>query len=205
MAWRRRASMVMRRRMSLLEWLATILGIACVALAAGRSVWTFPTGIASVTLLGFVVFEARLYSDAALQAFFVAANVYGWMQWHRVRGVLGDVPVETMPMGERARWAIATIGAGAGWAVAMQLLTDASYPWWDAAIAAASVAAQILMARRRIENWWLWIAVDLASIPLYLAKGLHLFAGLYLVYLALAIGGLRSWRAASRRAGLVSA
>lgn len=184
--------------MSLLEWLATLLGIACVALAAGRSVWTFPTGIASVTLLGVVVFEARLYSDAALQAFFVAANLYGWVLWHRARGALGAVVVESMTAGERVRWAIVTTVAGAGWAMAMHRFTDASYPWWDAAIAATSVAAQILMAQRRIENWWLWIAVDLASIPLYLAKGLHLFAGLYLVYLALAIGGLMSWRAAAR-------
>jgi nicotinamide mononucleotide transporter len=81
----------------------------------------------------------------------------------------------------------------------MHRFTDASYPWWDAAIAAASVAAQLLMAQRRIENWWLWIAVDLASIPLYLAKGLYLFAGLYLIYLALAVAGLISWLAVMRR------
>lgn len=191
--------------MSPLEWLATILGIACVGLAAVRSVWTFPTGIASVTLLGLVVFEARLYSDAALQAFFVAANIYGWAQWRRARGQLGEVAVAMMSTASRVRWTFATVLAGAGWALIMQRFTDASYPWWDAAIAAASVAAQLLMARRRIENWWVWIAVDLASIPLYLAKGLHLFAGLYLVYLVLAIAGLVSWRVAWRRAGAAAA
>ena len=147
--------------MSLLEWLATILGIACVALAAVRSVWTFPTGIVSVTLLGVVVFEARLYSDAALQAFFVAANLYGWAQWRRSRDMLGAVVVEVMTPSSRVRWAVATTIAGAVWALAMHRVTNASYPWWDAAIAAASVAAQLLMARRRIENWWVWIAVAL--------------------------------------------
>jgi nicotinamide mononucleotide transporter len=185
--------------MPLLEWLATMLGIVCVALAAARSVWTFPAGIASVALLGLVVFEARLYSDAALQAFFIAANLYGWAQWRGARDVLGEVAVEVMTLASRLRWAAATVLAGAAWALVMQRFTDASYPWWDAAIAAASVAAQLLMARRAIENWWVWIAVDLASIPLYLAKGLHLFAGLYLVYLALAIGGLVNWRDARRR------
>jgi nicotinamide mononucleotide transporter len=186
--------------MPTLEWLATILGILCVALAALRSVWTFPAGIASVALLGLVVFEARLYSDAVLQAFFIAANLYGWAQWARARDMLGEVAVEVMTLASRLRWAAATVLAGAAWALGMQRFTDASYPWWDAAIAAASVAAQVLMARRTIENWWLWIAVDLASIPLYLAKGLHLFAGLYLVYLALAVAGLVNWRAARRRA-----
>ncbi|WP_294443981.1 nicotinamide riboside transporter PnuC [Sphingomonas sp. 179-I 2A4 NHS] len=185
--------------MSVMEWLATALGIACVALAARRSMWTFPAGVASVTLFGVVVYEARLYSDAALQGFFAAANLYGWAQWKRARSTLGEVAVGTMSPLSRVRWAAVTIILGASWAMTMHRFTDASYPWWDAAIAAASVAAQLLMAQRRIENWWLWIAVDLASIPLYLAKGLYLFAGLYLIYLALAVAGLISWLAVMRR------
>lgn len=191
--------------MSSLEWIATVLGIACVALAAARSVWTFPVAIGSVVLFGIVVFEARLYSDAALQGFFVAANLYGWMQWRRARGARGEVAVTVMRPAARLRWAAAT---AAGWAAgggAMHGLTDAAYPWWDAGVAAASVAAQLLMARRYIENWWLWIAVDLASIPLYLVRGLYLFAGLYLVYLALAVAGLVSWQAAWRRGRSVAA
>ncbi|PZQ60460.1 MAG: nicotinamide mononucleotide transporter [Sphingomonas taxi] len=186
--------------MSLLEWVATVLGIACVALAAVRSIWTFPTAIGSVTLLGVVVFDARLYSDALLQLFFVAANLYGWATWHRAQARSGDVPVRWLPT--RARWhwaggiALAWLACGA----AMHALTNAALPWWDAGIAAASVAAQILLAQRRLENWWLWIAVDVASVPLYLLKGLHLFALLYLLYLALAIVGLASWWRAARPA-----
>lgn len=184
--------------MSPIEWIATLLGIACVALAAWRSVWTFPTAIGSVTLLGIVVFEARLYSDALLQVFFVAANVYGWIEWTRVRATVGQVVVRTMAPHARRRWAIVTATAALLWGGAMHAFTDAAFPWWDAGIAAASVAAQLLMARRRIENWLIWIAVDLASIPLYFAKGLNLFAGLYVIYLALAVIGLRDWRRAAR-------
>lgn len=190
--------------MSSLEWIATLLGIACVALAALRSVWTFPTAIGSVTLLGIVVFEARLYSDAALQIFFVAANLYGWVQWRRAKTTLGEIAVGTMTARARRHWALVTIAAWAAWATLMDSLTDAAYPWWDAATAALSIAAQILMAQRRLENWWLWIAVDVASIPLYLLKGLYLFAGLYLVYLALAVAGLIGWQRAWRR-GAVAA
>lgn len=184
--------------MSGLEWAATVLGIACVALAAIRSVWTFPAGIGSVTLLGVVVFDARLYSDALLQVFFVAANAYGWVNWHAAQARAGAVRVGRMDARARIAWMAAIVAAALCWGAAMHVLTDASYPWWDAGIAAASVAAQLLMARRRIENWWLWIAIDVASIPLYLAKGLNLFAILYLVYLALAIWGLIGWRRAAR-------
>ncbi|MBB3474579.1 nicotinamide riboside transporter PnuC [Sphingomonas sp. BK345] len=189
LAWKDRA-------MSLIEWIATLLGIACVALAARRSVWTFPTAIGSVTLLGAVVFEQRLYSDALLQGFFVLANLYGWATWRRERRRTGEVTVERLGAPARLGWAGASVAAALLWGAAMHRLTDASYPWWDAAIAAASVAAQLLMARRKIENWWLWIAVDLASVPLYLAKQLYLFAALYLVYLALAVIGLAEWRRA---------
>lgn len=184
--------------MASIEWIATLLGLACVALAARRSVWTFPAGIASVALLGVVVFEARLYSDALLQGFFVAANLYGWRNWSRSNAATGTVTVMRMDAGERLRWAAVTLAASLGWAAFVHRYTDASYALWDALIAGTSVAAQLLMARRRIEHWWLWIVVDVASVPLYLAKGLNLFAALYLLYLALSVWGLIDWRRAAR-------
>ena len=179
--------------MTVMEWIAALLGVACVAVAAMRSVWTFPTAIGSVVLVGVVVFDARLYSDALLQAFFVAANVYGWIGWRAARARDGEIAVGRMTPEARAAWAIGIVVAALLWGGAMHRFTDASYPWWDAGIASASVAAQVLMARRRVENWILWIAVDLASIPLYLAKGLSTLAALYVVYLALAIWGLIGW------------
>ncbi|MEG8038980.1 nicotinamide riboside transporter PnuC [Sphingomonas sp. LR60] len=183
--------------MSLAEWTATILGIACVALAARRSIWTFPTAIVSVALLGLVVFRARLYSDALLQLFFAAANLYGWINWRRAEARSGDVPVRTLDTRARTLWLGGIILCWLAWGSAMHRWTDAALPWWDAGIAAASVAAQLLMAKRALENWWLWIAVDVASVPLYLAKGLYAFAGLYLFYLALALWGLIDWRRAA--------
>lgn len=184
--------------MDILEPLATALGIACVALAARRSVWTFPTGIVSVLLVGIVVWRGRLYSDALLQLFFVAANLYGWREWHGSRETSGTVIVGTMAPRARAVWFAGWLIATLAWGAAMHRFTDASYPWWDAAIAVASVGAQVMMARRWIENWWVWIAVDLASVPLYLAKQLWAFAGLYAIYLLLSLWGLWDWRRAAR-------
>ena len=114
----------------------------------------------------------------------------------------------------RLAWGGGIVVAALVWGMSMHRWTDASYPWWDAGIAAASVAAQLLMARRKLENWALWIAVDVASVPLYLAKGLFLFAALYLVYLLLAVIGLVAWwrnaaaaagQGADRGAGVVAA
>ena len=87
----------------------------------------------------------------------------------------------------------------------MHRYTDAAFPWWDASVAMLSVAAQILMSRRYIENWVLWIAVDLDAIGLYLAKNLALTALLYAIFLALSVWGLIGWHRARRPEGPVAA
>lgn len=186
--------------MSWVEWVATGLGVLCVALGVVRSVWTFPTAIGSVALLGVVVWRERLYSDALLQGFFVAANLYGWNKWRDAERRTGEVPVERMTAGEIAGWALAGLVATALWGGTMAGFTDAAWPWWDAATAVASVVAQLLMGRRKLENWVLWVAVDVALIPLYLAKNLPMIATLYVLYLALSLWGLIDWRRAARGA-----
>lgn len=191
--------------MSSLEWVAAALGLVCVALAVRRSLWNYAFGVASTALLAIVVFEARLYSQALLQIFFVAINAYGFVNWRRAKGAGDDVPVERMAQRELIVWSVGIVVATLGWGLAMHQLTDAAQPLLDAAIAVVSIAAQLLMARRRLENWVLWIAVDVASIPLFLGQGLRVVAGLYLVYLGLAIWGFVDWHRAVRRAGPVPA
>lgn len=187
--------------MSWIEWVAAFLGIACVALGALRNIWNYAFGIASVTLFGFVFFESKLYSDTLLQIFFVAANLYGLFNWLRSRAETGEVAVELMTPGSRLRWTAGSIVVIGLWGFLMHRYTDASYPWPDAAIAITSIVAQILMARRKLENWLLWIAVDIASIPLYAAKGLWITMGLYLLYLGLAVWGYVDWHKARRTVG----
>ncbi|URW74565.1 nicotinamide riboside transporter PnuC [Sphingomonas donggukensis] len=191
--------------MTSLEWVAAALGLICVALAVRRNLWNYAFGIASTGVLAFVVFDARLYSQALLQLFFVAINAYGFLNWRRAKADGGEVAVERMSAIEIALWLAAAVVATLGWGLAMDRLTDAAQPLGDAAIAVASVAAQLLMARRKLENWLLWIAVDVASVPLFLAQGLTVVAGLYLVYLALAVWGLVDWRRAYRLSGAVPA
>jgi nicotinamide mononucleotide transporter len=110
------------------------------------------------------------------------------------------VDVERLTWPARVAWVAMIAATSFAWGTIMHVYTDASYPWWDAVLAMASIAAQILLARRRIENWVLWIAVDAAAIPLYLAKNLPLTAGLYMLFLVLCVLGLREWARAEREA-----
>ena len=182
-----------------IEAIAAALVVVNVALVAARSVWNYPFAIVAVAIYAVVFARAHLYSDMLLQGFFLVVNAYGWVHWARGKAAQGTVVVETLSASARASWAVGCAVATIGWGLAMHRYTDASYPWWDAGIAIVSVAAQIMLARRAIENWWLWIAVDVASIPLYLAKHLWFTGALYVVLLALSVWGLVDWARTRRR------
>ena len=190
--------------MNALEWIAAGLGVVNVALVVRRSVWNYPFALAMVGLYFFVFYEARLYSDALLQIFFVAVNLYGWWNWLEARKAAGEVRVGLLSGRARLLWAGGTAAACLAWGLIMARFTDAAAPMIDAAIAGTSVAGQILLARRRIDNWLLWILVDLAAVPLFWSRGLYYTSGLYALFLLLSIAGLigwlRQWRAQERAA-----
>ena len=178
------------------EAAAVVLGIVNVWLAVKRSVWNFPVAIASVTLIGWLVYQQRLYSDALLQMFFVLANIYGWVNWRRAATAEMIVPVERMGGRQIATWIVGCIVAATVWAWLTDSYTDATRPWWDAPTFVASIAAQILMGQRKLENWFFWIVVDLGLIPLYFVQHLFGLAALYVVYLILSVWGWLEWHRA---------
>lgn len=182
--------------MSEVEWLAAGLGVINVFLVVRRDVWNYPFGLAMVALYFFVFTGARLYSDALLQIFFFVVQVYGWVNWVKARGEGGEVPVGRLTARERALWALATALASFAWGLLMARYTNAAAPIVDAFIAGTSIAAQILMAQRRIENWVLWILVDVVAVALYASRGLYPTSALYLLFLLLSVAGLIGWRRA---------
>lgn len=183
--------------MILLEPIAAVLGLANIVLLVRRSIWNFPFGIAMVALYALIFFDKRLYGEAGLQLFFAAVQLYGWWLWSRAGGVQAPVAVGWLGWQARLGWlgfiAVATLALG----TLMHRLTDAAVPYPDAAITAASVAAQFLLSFRRVENWILWIAIDAAAILLYISRDLQLTAVLYTAFLVLSVLGLRDWMRAA--------
>ncbi len=185
-----------------LEWAAMALGLINIALLIFRSQWNFAFAIASVTLYVFIFFESRLYAESGLQVFFILANIWGWVLWHRAaQDGINDsgVPVRWLDWQSRAVWLTVTaaISLNLGWL--MHRYTNAAMPFADSAIAGASVAAQILLGYRRIENWVLWIAIDVAAVLLYINRGLYPTAGLYGGMLVMSLFGLKEWIEVERR------
>ncbi|HEX8365821.1 MAG TPA: nicotinamide riboside transporter PnuC [Allosphingosinicella sp.] len=184
--------------MQMLEYLAFALGVVNVALIVRRSIWNYAFGIGSVTAALFVLFSGKLYSEAGLQVFFIVVNLYGWAKWTSARHEAGRIVVLLMTPRQRIVWSggIAAAGLALGWA--MDQFTNAAAPYPDALIASASIAAQILLAQRRLENWVLWILVDLVAVPLYLSRGFEPLAALYAIFFGLSVAGLIAWRRALR-------
>ncbi|CAN5456505.1 nicotinamide riboside transporter PnuC [soil metagenome] len=184
-----------------IELIAFVLGVVNVTLVVRRSIWNYPFAIAMVALYAIVFYRTKLYSDALLQIFFFVVNFYGWWMWLRAEQAEGEIRVLLMTGSARARWLVGIAVTALLWAAAMHRWTDAAYPYWDAPVAIPSVAAQILMSRRLLENWVLWIAVDILAIGLYATKGLWLTTVLYVIFLGLAIWGLAHWHHVRRAAG----
>jgi nicotinamide mononucleotide transporter len=187
--------------MSPIEGVAALLILINVVLVAFRSIWNYAFGIVGVAIYAVVFFHAKLYSDTLLQIFFMIVQFYGLWQWRRSEIDSGEVVVERLAAGARLGWLAGILVAVAGWGWLMNRFTDAALPWWDASVAMTSVAAQILMSVRKLENWWLWIVANILSIGLYAAKALWITTGLYVVLLGISVLGLARWHAARQGSG----
>ena len=184
-----------------LELVAVAFGLANIVLLVRRSIWNFPFGIATVSLYAFIFFETRLYGEAGLQVFFALVQMYGWALWARAGGADEAVAVRWLGWPARIVWLAVIAGLAFALGTTMHRYTDAALPFADAGITAASIAAQFLLSFRKIENWLLWIMIDVGSIGLYIIRDLHLTAGLYTAFLVLSVLGLRQWIKAGSQQG----
>jgi len=160
----------------------------------------WPLAIVSSLLYALLFASYQLYGEAGLQLFFVALAGWGWWQWLRGTVVQGE-PLRVHRLGRRAGW-LALGATLAAWPLLGTLLarvTNSDVPYFDALPTVASVTGQLLLGRKLIENWPVWIIVNLVSIALFAHKALWLTVVLYAIFTLLALAGWRSWRALEGR------
>lgn len=182
--------------MSWVEVAGFVTGAVCVWLAVGQRVWTFPVGIANNVAFFALFHGAGLYADMWLQVFYVGVSVHGWWSWLRGGPRHTALRVQSMPPWG---WPAALLGIVVGTAAAWWLLTrhtDSTVPLADGLTTAMSVVAQVMLNRKWLGTWSVWIAADTLYVGLYAAKGLWLTAALYAGFLAMCVLGWRRWRAA---------
>jgi nicotinamide mononucleotide transporter len=177
-----------------LEVVAFVLSIAMVVCNIRVNVIGWPLAIASSLLYVLLFWNSRLYGDASLQLFFAAVAAWGWWQWLRGTDEEGHA-LRVRNLGGHGRiWVLVAIAiAWPATALFLSRLTDTDVPWWDAFPTATSVVGQWLLGRKYVENWPTWIVVDVVGAALFAYKGLWLTTLLYLVFVAMAFVGWRSW------------
>ncbi len=177
-----------------IETVAVLFGFLCVWLTIRQNIWCWPTGLVQVILYIFIFYQVKLYSDLILHIIYVVMQIYGWYHWlHGGRG-RGGLEVTRLDPSGLLIWPVAVITGSFGWGWLMASQTDAALPYADAFTTVASLTAQWLLARKKLECWLLWIAVDLVAIGIYWSKELLLTSGLYAVFLVLATMGFFAWR-----------
>lgn len=186
-----------------LELISFLLAIVNVLLNIRQVHWAWLFAIVSSALYGVVFFEAKLYGDMGLQLVFIVVSAWGWCLWWRDAQQVRAQSVQTSLQSFTLSWAgyiTSMLAWLAGFAVLAWFLksyTDTDVPYADGFLTAGSLLGQVLLSRKKIENWLVWIVVDVLYVGLYVHKNLILTAILYAVFVALAIAGWRVWRRAN--------
>ena len=180
--------------MSPLELFAALVGAVSVYLSVRQNVWSWPTAIVNVLLYVVVFFREKLYADMGLQVVYAIISAYGWYHWLYGGAERSELRVSRTPLRERLVLSLLVVAGAASLGTLFARATDASLPYLDSSLTATSLAAQWMMTRKYLENWLVWIAVDVVYVPMFIYKRLYPTAALYAVFLVLATMGYVQWR-----------
>jgi nicotinamide mononucleotide transporter len=165
--------------------------------------WGWLLAIVSSALYGFVFWKSQLLGQAALQLMFIAMAAWGWRQWLQGRSQLQTptdmkanelLPVSSLQRHEWLRVGMATLLAWVLCSVILHQLSESKVLVLDALITALALLGQYLLGRKKIETWWIWLAVNILTIALMVTQDLWLTAFLYFVFAVLSVVGLNTWR-----------
>jgi nicotinamide mononucleotide transporter len=177
-----------------IEIIAALVTAVSIWLAARQNVWYYPTGIVSVLLYGWIYLDARLYAEAGLQLVWLVLMIYGWYAWLYGGVHQTELRVSRTP---RPAWP-AIVFAGVMMALLIAFLqhryTNNPAPLTDSSIAAFSIVAQAMTAKKWLESWIFWIVINVVAVVLYVDRALYPTAILYVVLFFLGIKGLIEWR-----------
>ena len=185
--------------MSAIEIIAIIISIIGVTLTIKRQMWCWFFNFIAFVLYAYIFYEYKLYGETILQFIFIVLNLYGFYHWrkgkveeHTIRIEKSNAPTLVMQM------VLASI-AGLLFGLGLHYFTDASLPILDAQLAAFSLLATYWTTQKYIATWALWVIVDIIYVGMFLYKSLYLTAGLYAVFIGLAILGWKQWNAVKKQ------
>ena len=179
-----------------LEIVAIIFGLMSVWFAKKDKIWVFPSGIINTTIYVYLLWKWSLLGDMMLNFYYIIMSIYGWHLWTRKKGGQVAFPISKTTTAEK-KWAVIIFLLTLLFVVAVYTFFDKFTHWTsyvDTLVTGIFFVAMWLMARRKIENWILWIAGDVISIPMYFFKGYSFTSVQYLIFTIIAIFGYLEWK-----------
>ena len=181
-------------QISILELIGTLFGIAGVWLTVKENKLCFPFGIVNVALYAWLFFQSKLYADASLQLVYIILLVYGWFTWTSANAGERQLAVTRMSKNENLISIVVVIAATGLIGALFRYNTDAAMPFVDSFTTSMSLLAQWMIAKKKIENWLIWIVADIIYIGMYVYKHLFLTSVLYFIFILIAIKGWQEWK-----------
>jgi nicotinamide mononucleotide transporter len=176
-----------------MEWAANITTAVCIFLAGRNNVHTWWTGIVACIFFGIFFFDLKLYADVTLQGFFIVTGFIGWYYWLKKTSITKVTPITFARKDTIITMTLAAIVVAIGYGYLLHRFTDASIPFLDALVLTLSVIAQLLLMRRQVQTWPLWLLVNTISVPMYLYKEAYVTAAMYSLFWINAIVSWRHW------------
>lgn len=209
--------------LSWIEAIGTLAGLLCIWLASLEKLTNYAFGLINVTLFAVIFFQIQLYASLLLQVFFFVANIYGWYAWSRqtadnqsvlhirwmsLKKALGCIVLSILAIalmtqyidtvfGWLTRMSVALMQA-AGLSVVMPVLQPDAFPFWDACLLVLSVVAMILMTRKYVENWLLWVVINIISVMIFARQGVYAMSLEYVILTLIALNGCWLWIKSAR-------
>jgi len=212
--------------LSWIEAIGTLAGLLCIWLASLEKIGNYAFGLINVTLFAIIFFQIQLYASLLLQLFFFVANIYGWYAWSRQNGQQeAELQIRWLPLPKAIAWltaCVVAIGfmtvfinpvfafltriavwvmAAFGLNVTMPELQPDAFPFWDSCMMVLSIAAMILMTRKYVENWLLWVVINVISVVIFALQGVYAMSLEYLLLTFIALNGSRMWINSARERG----
>lgn len=183
-----------------IEILGTIVGLIYLWQEYRASIYLWITSIIMPAIYLYVYYQAGLYADFGINIYYLVIALYGWLAWRynfSLRGKRADSNELSISHINRLTFLRLFLFFLAAWAVISYILihfTNSTVPFTDAFTTALSIVGMYMLARKYIEQWWVWLVVDVVSSALYIYKELYFTAALYALYAIIAIFGYRKWK-----------
>jgi nicotinamide mononucleotide transporter len=185
---------------SYVELIGTLFGLASVYFASRANILTWGTGIVNEVFLFILFFQVQLYADMFLQVYFFIVTIYGWYNWktNTAEKMVSEINFRNKLLLAAAIFIFSLVSGFLFSNIHLYLpeyfKVKAAYPFIDSFVMVSSIVATILLAKKKIENWYLWIAIDLVCVVLYFKKGVYFLSLEYFIFLGLASYGLYHWK-----------